>query len=85
MVKRNNDKSYEFMGRKDNQVKIRGFRIELHEIESNLQKIEVIKQVVCHKIGGDLVAFYTSDNEIQSKYLRKYLRKTLPEYMITNL
>ncbi|MEQ6036433.1 non-ribosomal peptide synthetase [Staphylococcus saccharolyticus] len=85
LVKRNNDKSYEFMGRKDNQVKIRGFRIELHEIESNLQKIEVIKQVVCHKIGGDLVAFYTSDNEIQTKYLRKYLRKTLPEYMIPNL
>lgn len=77
-----------FWGRNDNQVKIRGYRIELEEIETSLLKYckDITNVAVIAKQGIDsekiLVAFYTSNNEINSENIKKSLQKGLPNYMI---
>lgn len=66
------DGNLEYLGRTDNQVKIRGYRIELEEIESHLNQLEGINQSVVIALEASetdkiLQAFYTSDNNINSK------------------
>ncbi|MGB3656117.1 MAG: amino acid adenylation domain-containing protein [Rivularia sp. (in: cyanobacteria)] len=79
----------EYLGRIDNQVKIRGFRIELGEIETVLQQIPEIKQAVV--IVRDrsnfqrIVAYIVTDAnspEPEFEYLREFLQRKLPDYMI---
>ncbi len=79
----------EYLGRIDNQVKIRGFRIELGEIETVLQQIPEIKQAVV--IVRDqsnfqrIVAYIVPDAnfpEPEFNYLREFLQRKLPDYMI---
>lgn len=79
----------EFQGRMDYQVKIRGYRIELGEIESVLNSHDSIDQSVVvlyqdQKNDQRLVAYYkpSAGMYITSTDLRKYLRHSLPEYMI---
>ena len=77
----------EYLGRIDNQVKIRGFRIELGEIEAQLRKYSAVRD--CVVISGEnsqgskrLVAYYISQEQLDSKQLREYLKLKLPDYMI---
>ncbi len=89
LVKRLEDGSLEFIGRRDNQVKFNGYRIELNEIEQCLQAHEDIKQVavILNDINNDkqLIAYYQSGEFSPSKIeLREYLKEFLPEYMIPN-
>src|SRR6185437_299191 len=94
------DGTIEFLGRNDFQVKIRGFRIELGEIESRLQEYPGINDVVvvAREVNpGDkrLVAYYTetkresgnsdSEDNLTTEELRKYLRASLPEYMVPQM
>jgi acyl-coenzyme A synthetase/AMP-(fatty) acid ligase len=79
----------EFVGRADNQVKIRGFRIELGEIESQLSNHPAIRDnvvILREDRPGDqrLAAYFVYDEEEYATVseLRKYLRATIPEYMI---
>ena len=79
----------EYQGRMDHQVKIRGFRIELGEIESVLNNHHSIDQsaVVLYqdqKNDQRLVAYYkpSAGMYVTGTDLRKYLRHSLPEYMI---
>lgn len=79
----------EYQGRMDHQVKIRGFRIELGEIETVLNSHDSIEQsaVVLYqdqKNDQRLVAYYkpSAGMYITGTELRKYLRHSLPEYMI---
>lgn len=77
----------EFLGRIDSQVKVRGFRIELEEIENALIKMEQVKECVVStkKNKNDekyLVAYYVADEELANTEIIKFLKKTLPEYMI---
>ncbi|WP_346962014.1 amino acid adenylation domain-containing protein [Clostridium sp.] len=76
----------EFLGRTDNQVKIRGFRIELGEIENALLNHEDVKEAVVLAKDDNkyLCAYIVSDRELSVRELRKYLKTTLPEYMIPN-
>jgi amino acid adenylation domain-containing protein len=80
------DGTLEYVGRKDNQVKLRGYRIELGELENALIQYEQVEQAVVdlRKINGEpeLVGYFTSQEEILSKTLRSFLKKTLPIYMI---
>ena len=75
----------EFLGRKDNQVKIHGIRIELEEIENQIIGYEEIKQAVVIAAGDankKLVAYYNSENTIDSLPIIDYLAKKLPKAMI---
>ncbi|AGX44725.1 condensation domain-containing protein [Clostridium saccharobutylicum] len=81
------DGNIEFLGRIDSQVKIRGFRIELGEIESQILKYEKVKEVVTvvKETGKDdksIYAYIVSDEKLQIQYLKEFLSKTLPSYMI---
>ena len=79
----------EFLGRIDQQIKIRGFRVELGEIETVLLEHPSIKQgvvIVREDRPGDarLVAYmvHAEGLKIDSRELRQFLRKKLPDYMI---
>jgi amino acid adenylation domain-containing protein len=78
----------EFGGRLDNQVKIRGFRIELAEIESQLERHPAVRQaavaVAPIERGSQLVACIEqhAERSASSADLRRFLRITLPDYMI---
>ncbi len=75
-----------FVGRDDNQVKIRGMRVELGEIENRVREIMGVKEAVVlltvHEDASKLVAYYTSDSEIEKETIRKKLSKELPGYMV---
>ncbi len=79
----------DFAGRSDSQVKFRGFRIELGEIESKLLGNEKVKNVAVilreDKPGVQRLVAYIeagSSETIQTDELKKFVRRSLPEYMI---
>lgn len=82
----------ECLGRSDHQVKIHGFRIEPGEIESVLSQHEAIREnaVIARSFGpGDdrLVAYvvFERQKDALASELRRFLRKTLPEYMMPRI
>ena len=81
------DGNVEFLGRMDHQVKIRGFRIELEEIESQLLKLDGVKEAVVlvkeeETKARYLCAYLVTAAELVVIELRKQLSLTLPDYMI---
>lgn len=82
VVRRLENGSYEYYGRKDQQVKIRGFRIELSEVEKQLQAIGKIEQAAVIVDKENLVAYYTSPEAIDSNFITESLNNYLPNYMI---
>ena len=87
------DGNIEFLGRRDDQVKLRGFRIELGEIEAALARHPTVRHAVAVVREDDpleprLVAYvvrHPDDRTPDGAYgaaLRRYLRRTLPEYML---
>jgi amino acid adenylation domain-containing protein len=83
------DGNIEFLGRLDHQVKIRGFRMELGEMESVLQQHPAVREAVViarEDQPGDkrLVAYVVSSQQPPPTIheLRRFLRETLPEYMM---
>lgn len=85
------DGQIEFLGRIDKQVKIRGYRIELEEIEERLLQHPSIQQVIVMVCQNEneppkLIAFYkkleNGNVNINTRDLREFLSKTLPNFMI---
>lgn len=80
------DGSLEFLGRIDHQVKIRGYRVELGEVESNLLKLDLVKEaiVIVHTANNEsvLVAYCVGAKDIQVPDLKEQMLELLPEYMI---
>ena len=80
----------EFIGRTDTQVKLRGFRIELREIEASLVKHGAVSECVVtlrEEAPADqrLFAYCVASNAHTlptEAELRRYLRQTLPDYMV---
>ena len=93
LVKQLPDGSVRYLNRLDNQVKVRGYRIELGEIESALEKHPDVKQpvVIVWDGGGGadkrLAAYivYEEGKSVTGSELRKFLRSSLPDYMIPHL
>ncbi|PYE91524.1 non-ribosomal peptide synthetase [Bacillus sp. 196mf] len=90
LVKLLEDGNIVFIGRVDNQVKIRGFRIELDEVHLALSRYESINKClvkVCYDGFGEknLVAYFTSNEEINSVKIRGFLEQILPKFMIPSL
>lgn len=82
------DGSLEYIGRTDFQVQIRGIRIEPGEIEGVLARHPMVQQCVVlaredEPGNKQLVAYWLAvGSEFPtSKALRRYLQKSLPEYM----
>lgn len=75
-----------FIGREDNQIKIRGMRVELGEIEKRIREINEIRDVVVlltkKESDSQLVAYYTTDGEIDNHDIKNKLSHELPRYMI---
>ncbi len=86
----NSDGSLEYLGRNDHQVQVRGFRIEPAEIERMLCMIQTVEQalVLYREIQAfgqsrlALIAYLTSENDIDQRKLRRELKEFLPDYMI---
>ncbi|MBE1556831.1 non-ribosomal peptide synthetase [Sporosarcina limicola] len=81
------DGNISFLGRKDDQVKIRGYRIELQEVESVLLEFESIREVVVMTIRNkqdeqQIVAYIVPSNDVTEQEIWRYLRDTLPMYML---
>lgn len=86
------DGKIEFLGRVDDQVKIRGYRIELGEIETLLQCHSSVQHAIL--VASNSRETLTKTTQLwayvvpsisgnpQPSELRKFLRNTLPEYMI---
>ena len=77
---------YQFISRIDYQVKIRGYSIELGEIEYVIKKFDGIKDCVVWTYGNSphikLVAYYTSEQNIEKSRIISYISEKLPGYMI---
>lgn len=81
------DGNLDYLGRMDNQIKIRGYRIELGEIEKQINaKTDIVEAVVLVKAlnsaDKELVCYFVSSVDQNTKELRKYISERLPEYMI---
>ncbi|MCP1131784.1 amino acid adenylation domain-containing protein [Paenibacillus polysaccharolyticus] len=83
------DGNVDFIGRMDNQAKIRGYRIETGEIESQLLRVENVREAVVlvrNDANGQkvLCAYYTPDTgtKLAVNDLRGALAQELPGYMI---
>jgi amino acid adenylation domain-containing protein len=72
----------EYLGRDDEQVKFRGYRVELNEIRFAMMKHPQVSDgavlIRQDKNGHDvMVAYYVSDQELDSAELHKFLSETL--------
>ncbi|MEP6742363.1 MAG: non-ribosomal peptide synthetase [bacterium] len=83
------DGNFQFIGRGDNQVKIRGNRVELGEIETTLERHDLIRKAVLTvsddlPAGSGLVAYVLSEKEegLEIEQLRNFLSQRLPDYMM---
>lgn len=79
----------EFLGRTDRQVKVRGHRIELGEIEARLLEHDGVDHVALAVRGNqsgdqELVAYVVPREygTLEAVELRRYLARTLPEFML---
>lgn len=82
-----------YSGRIDFQIKLNGYRIELEDIENNLRKVEMIKNVVVMPVVKEgkvqyLASAVVLNNKMAEKefkivmMVKNELKKFLPEYMI---
>lgn len=80
------DGNIKYLGRADKQIKINGNRIELEEIENLAKNLFKLKNVIVDvkKISNiqNLCMYYVHDEQLDEKYLKMYLSKFLPQYMI---
>jgi len=73
------------LGRSDNQVKIRGLRVELGEIETCILTYPGIdKCAVIVNNEQKLLAFFSSEKNININDLKAYMQRKLPTYFIPN-
>ncbi|MFC0562218.1 non-ribosomal peptide synthetase [Halalkalibacter alkalisediminis] len=76
-----------FQGRSDNQVKIRGFRVEMDEIVIKLNAHPLVSDAYI-KIDENvnyvkqLIAYVTSNEQIDTEQIKAFLKESLPTYMI---
>ncbi|TQV88904.1 non-ribosomal peptide synthetase [Aliikangiella coralliicola] len=89
IVRLTSDGGLIYCNRRDNQVKVRGYRIELGEIEKIMEAHSDLVSVAVmidsprpddHRIVAYFVA--AQDKQVLPTWLRKWLKKLLPEYMV---
>ena len=92
LVRRREDGTLEYLGRRDFQAKIRGQRVDTLMVERELSGYPQIESGVvmgCAASDGDvqLVAYYTSISKtaVEVEPLRAYLAQRLPDFMVPTL
>jgi amino acid adenylation domain-containing protein len=77
------DGNIEFLGRKDRQIKVRGFRVEIDEIEKALLLNPAITEAaIIAKNEQSLIAYITTNNNVDISKIKQELKAHLPAYMI---
>lgn len=85
------DQTFEYNGRNDHQIQLHGFRIETGEIESALNKHDLIQKSVVLLSGRDesskkLIAYCVVNKSIADSLrhsdLREFLKDRIPDYMV---
>ena len=76
-----------FLGRLDHQIKLRGQRVELGEIEARICDVEGVREavVVPWEVSAQdvrLVAYLTTESELDPGTVAAALREQLPSYMV---
>lgn len=75
-----------FIGRSDFQIKLNGFRVELEEINQVLLKHPSIKSsvTIIHEENNKkyIIAYYVEEHSTKEEELIRYLKTSLPFYMI---
>ena len=73
-----------YVGRKDFQIKHNGYRIELGEIETAAMATSEINNVcvLYNNKEKEITLFYTSKNELNSKYIREKLLNKISKYAL---
>jgi amino acid adenylation domain-containing protein len=85
------DGRIDYLGRIDDQVKVRGYRIELGEIENVLNRHSAVARSVAvarpdERGERELVAYYVPQGTpVSSTTLRRYLRQSVPDYMVPDV
>lgn len=73
-------------GRFDNQIKLNGYRIHLMDIETQIKKNENIEDCLCvtEQINDNkiITAILVTKFDIEIEFLREFLKKKLPNYML---
>ena len=81
----NFDGEIEIIGREDNQLSVRSFRIESEEILNIMNKFTEISEVYLDVDYDNLIAYYTTTDEINIDDVKEALKTELPKYMIPSL
>lgn len=75
-------------GRKDSQIKYKGYRIELNDIESNIYRVNGVKQCAVVAKYQDkfnikiIKAYVVLEDGYSEEYVKENLKKLIPLYMI---
>lgn len=90
IVRENENHDVIYLGRIDNQIKIHGHRIEPEGIEAYINQMVGINQSIVTTIALSaeeqrLAAFYTSETNIFSNNIVRFLSANLPQYMIPSV
>lgn len=90
LVKIDESKCIQFLGRIDRQVKINGYRVELENIEAILKKLTDIRDAAVFYIEHNrkeylIAAIETDVLDISTKKLKNEMKVYVPEYMIPRI
>ena len=75
----------EIIGRDDDQLSLRGFRIESDEIINIMNRYEAISNVCLDVDNDSLIAYYTTNDDLDIEEVKDALKSELPKYMIPSL
>ena len=81
----NFDGEIEIIGREDDQLSVRGFRIESDEILTIMKSFEEISNIYLDVDNDNLIAYYTTIDDLDINEVKDALKTELPYYMIPSV
>ena len=79
------DGEVKFIGREDDQLSVRGFRIESNEILNIMKGIKEIDEVYLDVDYDNLIAYYSTNADLDIGDVKEALKRELPYYMVPSL
>ncbi|WP_407422907.1 amino acid adenylation domain-containing protein [Methanobrevibacter sp.] len=81
----NFDGEIEIIGRDDDQLSVRGFRVESKEILTIMKGFEEISDIYLDVDYDNLIAYYTTIDDLDINEVKEALKTELPYYMVPSL